>query len=180
MSNIWIRETEVLVAGRKIAEPDYRVNFTVNFDPDPDSDTTEIDILNLNHDTISQINKGKPIILNAGYRGDTGTIFSGINLHVYTEIEDNDRVLKIIAYDASDDFLNATVNKGYAKNTKASYIIKDALSKVGLEVGEINLKKDVTYKRGKYLFQLCDLEAVDRNSQDFTPIDDYSVWFANR
>lgn len=38
----------------------------------------------------------------------------------------------------------------------------------------------VTYKREKYLFPLCDLEAVDRNSQNFTLINDYSAWFANR
>lgn len=39
---------------------------------------------------------------------------------------------------------------------------------------------NVTYKGGKYSFPLGELEAVDRNSQNLTPVDDYSVWFVNR
>jgi len=38
----------------------------------------------------------------------------------------------------------------------------------------------VTYKRRKYSLPLCDLEVVDKDSTNFTPVDDYSVWFANR
>lgn len=38
----------------------------------------------------------------------------------------------------------------------------------------------VTYKAGKYSLPLCDLEAVGGNSQNFTPVDDYSVRYANR
>lgn len=38
----------------------------------------------------------------------------------------------------------------------------------------------VTYKGGKYPFPLCDLEAVDRDSQNFTLVGDYSMWFASR
>jgi len=38
----------------------------------------------------------------------------------------------------------------------------------------------VTYKKRRYSFPLCDLEAVDRNSENFIPVDDYSMWFANR
>jgi len=38
----------------------------------------------------------------------------------------------------------------------------------------------VTYKKRRYSFPLCDLEVVDRNSENFIPVDDYSIWFANR
>lgn len=38
----------------------------------------------------------------------------------------------------------------------------------------------VTYKKRKFSFPLCDLEVVDKDSENFTPIHDYSMWFANR
>ncbi|HVI39969.1 MAG TPA: calcium-binding protein [Anaerovoracaceae bacterium] len=38
----------------------------------------------------------------------------------------------------------------------------------------------VTYKGGKYSFPLFDLEVVDKNSVNYTLVDDFSVWFANR
>ena len=35
--------------------------------------------------------------------------------------------------------------------------------------------------RGRlYVFPLCDLEAVNQNTADYTLVDDYAVWFANR
>ena len=34
--------------------------------------------------------------------------------------------------------------------------------------------------RKSYHFPLCDLEVVDESSPNFQPVDDYSVWFANR
>ena len=35
--------------------------------------------------------------------------------------------------------------------------------------------------RGRlYVFPLCDLEAVNENTADYTLVDDYAVWFANR
>lgn len=37
----------------------------------------------------------------------------------------------------------------------------------------------VIYKERKYSLPLCDLEAVDRDYENFTLVDDYSVWFAN-
>ncbi|MEN8906234.1 MAG: calcium-binding protein [Clostridiales bacterium] len=39
---------------------------------------------------------------------------------------------------------------------------------------------NVTYKRSKYNFPLCDVEVVDKKSKNFGLIYDYSVWFANR
>lgn len=38
----------------------------------------------------------------------------------------------------------------------------------------------VSYKKIKYSFPLCDLETVDKDSDNFSAVDDYSMWFANR
>lgn len=39
---------------------------------------------------------------------------------------------------------------------------------------------DITYGRKRYVFPLCDLNALDKNSKNYTPVKDYCVWFANR
>lgn len=31
-----------------------------------------------------------------------------------------------------------------------------------------------------YYFPLCDLSTIDKNSSNYKPLDDYSVWFSNR
>jgi hypothetical protein len=39
---------------------------------------------------------------------------------------------------------------------------------------------DIRIGRRKYVFPLCDLEAVDKESLNYQLTDDYAVWFANR
>jgi len=39
---------------------------------------------------------------------------------------------------------------------------------------------ELRYGRNKYALPLCDLEVVDKDSPNYQPVDDYSVWFANR
>jgi Calcium binding len=39
---------------------------------------------------------------------------------------------------------------------------------------------DVRQGRKRYVFPLCDLEAVDKRSRNYQPVNDYVVWFANR
>jgi len=39
---------------------------------------------------------------------------------------------------------------------------------------------DVQYGRKDFVFPLCDLTVRDRKSANYTPVQDYCVWFANR
>lgn len=39
---------------------------------------------------------------------------------------------------------------------------------------------NIRTKGGDYTFPLCDLKAIDQNSPNYQPLDDYDVWFANR
>jgi hypothetical protein len=38
----------------------------------------------------------------------------------------------------------------------------------------------VKHGRRKYIWELCDLEVVDKASKNYQLVDDYAVWFANR
>jgi hypothetical protein len=149
MSNLFMRQTEVLTGGLSLSEPNYSIYFKVDFDYDINADKGQIEIKNLSNETMNSIRKGKNIILNAGYEGDTGTIFAGVIQTVKTTSEDGERTTTITALDANEQLLTANINKGYAKGTKASAIIRDALKDVGLEIGSFTLKKDITYLRGK-------------------------------
>jgi len=149
MPKLFIRQTEVLVAGIKFAEPNYTINFKTNFDYDEDPNEGEIEILNLTNDTISKIEKGQDIILNAGYKDDVGTIFAGAIEKAELKVNFPDRTLKISAYEASESYLNTNISKSYTAGTKASYIIKDLLGTVGLEIGYFQLSNDITYLSGK-------------------------------
>jgi len=39
---------------------------------------------------------------------------------------------------------------------------------------------DVQYGRRSFVFPLCDLTVLDKQSANYTPVQDYCVWFANR
>ena len=39
---------------------------------------------------------------------------------------------------------------------------------------------ELNHERRKYDFPLCDLEVIAKDSPNYHPVDDYSVWFVNR
>ena len=39
---------------------------------------------------------------------------------------------------------------------------------------------NVQYGRKRFVFHMCDLDVRDRKSANYTPVQDYCVWFANR
>jgi hypothetical protein len=39
---------------------------------------------------------------------------------------------------------------------------------------------EVSFKGKKYHFPICDLQAIDKKSTNYVPLDDYCIWFANR
>lgn len=147
----FMRQAEVLIEGMSFTEPDYRIYFKINFDTDLTADKGQIEIHNLSSESIANISKGTNVILNAGYLNDVGTIYAGSVQSVKTTFDGGERTTTIKALDANDQILNGTVNKSYAPGVKASYIIMDMLSSIGLEIGAFNLANDITYINGKVL-----------------------------
>ena len=149
MSDLFLRRAQVLVAGVAIDYPPMSIEFRVDFDDDPEPNMAEVILYNLTADTINRIKKGSPIILNTGYKGNTGTIFVGTVESAVTTKDGPDRLTRIKAGDASDRWLKITVSKTFKAGTKASQVIRDIAGGFGLEVGEIKLVEDVTYTNGK-------------------------------
>ena len=65
--------------------------------------------------------------------------------------------------------------KGPLRNADSVKVLK--IAGVDMRYGVL---VTVRYRWRKYSFPLCDLDATDQKSENYQPLRDYSVWFANR
>lgn len=121
--------------------------FDIPFDDDTEADEAEIVVYNVSDLTIQNIKKDSPITVTAGYRDDTGIIFSGIISKVRSYYSGEDRVTEIYAIDRAE--LKERELKddiSYAGGTPASRILQDLVGQVGLPVAIFAPKRDYVYK----------------------------------
>jgi hypothetical protein len=149
MGNLFGRNIELFISDKKYTNKDFDINFDVKFDDDPEPNLSAVEIYNLSQETISNIKKGSKIILNAGYQKDIGTILLGVVEEHSTAIERTDKLTRLYVGDASNKWLNTTVNKSFKTGIKASQVLRDTLQGFGLEIGEISLANDIVYTNGK-------------------------------
>ena len=128
---------------------DLYFKFTVPFEDSEKLGTATIEAYNLSPATRNSIKKGMPIILNAGYEGDIGAIFTGKVSQVSDKHSGTEVITTIAAAEALEEWLSKEVNKTYTAGSKASAIVKDLLNIFGLEVGTMELAVDKEYPRGK-------------------------------
>ena len=148
MSNLFMRNTEVIIGTRKWNSPPLDIEFNVKFDTDSIPNEAECTIYNLSQDSINNIKKGLNITINAGYGGDIGTILNGVVTDVKTERSGLDIATKIKALNVTGQYLNRWVHKVYKAGTTADFIIKDLLMIVGIKPNQLSLQENVVYKRG--------------------------------
>ena len=120
--------------------------FDIPFDDDTEADEAEIIVYNISDTTIQNIKRDAQISVTAGYGDDTGIIFSGIISKVRSYYSGNDRVTEIYAIDPAVLKERELKSKSYAKGTKASKILQDLISQVGIPVAVFAPKRDHTYK----------------------------------
>lgn len=149
MMRFWIREVNLKAGDKEFTGDKFDIDFRVPFSTKEEPDISEVKIYNLSQNSIQSIGAKAYAILNAGYKGDVGNILSGKIENISTVWEGVDKVTVLKVSDGGFEWRNATVNKTYQAGTKASYIMADLASILGLEVGEISPKKDITYKLGK-------------------------------
>ena len=123
--------------------------FEIPFKDSEELQTVTFKVYNLSEGTRNNIQKGTPIILNAGYEGDIGTIFVGAANAAGSEKSGTDWITEISATTALEEWLGKTINKSYLPDTTAKNIVLDLLTIFGLEIGRFELVEDVTYPRGR-------------------------------
>lgn len=120
------------------------VEFTVPFDDDMEPNEAEIIVYNLSDNTIKNLKKDASISIEAGYKGDTGVLFSGYISKITTKHEGVDKVTTIKALDDIKD--HSVESIAFAAGTKASYILRQLINKTGIPVAAFVVRRDHTYK----------------------------------
>ena len=147
--NALFRRNIIVQTGNvSINSDDLDLEFDVEFDDDTEANESEIILYNLSDTTIQNIKKGEKVTLTAGYKEDTGIILSGFISHVKTVFDDLDKVTTVKVIDSVDRIERKIENLAYAKGSKASTILNDLLTKVGLPVAKFSIKRDYVYKDG--------------------------------
>ena len=125
---------------------DFDMEFDIPFDDDTIANEAEFIVYNLTDSTANKFKVNNSIAMTAGYGDDTGVIFEGYISKVKTVREGVDRKTTIYAVDDVKYTPQTMTEKTYSKGTKASYILKDLLSRFNLPIEVFKPKRDHTYE----------------------------------
>lgn len=128
---------------------DFFFEFEVPFDDTTTVQTATVKIHNLSAATRNSIKKDQPMIINAGYEGDIGSIFVGKISACSHQHSGTEWITSVSAMSAMEEWLNSKVSKSYKQGTTAQEIVSDLLNILGVEIGEFSLKENKVYDRGK-------------------------------
>ena len=141
---VWGSVATVKCNGLTISSEDLDMEFVVPFDDDMEPNEAEIIVYNLSANTVSKLKNKEKITIEAGYKGDTGVIFSGYVSKVSTTYSGADKATTIYAL---DDVSTKTVKEvTFQKGRKASYILKYLLNLTKTPIAVFKVARDHTYK----------------------------------
>lgn len=127
-----------------ISSKELDIEFTIPFDDDMEANEAEIIVYNLSENTINNLKNKSEISIEAGYKNDTGVIFKGSISKVSTRYEGADKITIIKCLD--DASKKSVENLSFAKNTKASCILKTLVDKTGIPIAVFKMRRDHTYE----------------------------------
>ncbi|MBS5725083.1 MAG: hypothetical protein KHW59_04785 [Clostridiales bacterium] len=140
------RRAEIQCGNLTLDSEQFDFEFEVPFDDDTEANECTITIYNLTKNTIDVFRYNSKITITAGYKGDTGVVFSGYISKVTTKKEGTDKVTTIYALDDMDLQERDIVDVTYAAGTTASYILRDLISRISLPLAVFSVRRDWTYK----------------------------------
>lgn len=111
--------------------------------------TNEVEIIVWNIDDLKtgrNFRYDEPITLTAGYRGDTGVLFSGRLTRAVSRWVGADKKTTLYAVDGKSLKERSADNIAYRAGVKASYILKDLLGRLKLPIAVFQTKQDHIYK----------------------------------
>ena len=145
----WIRAATLVIGHNKYSLENMDFSFEIPFEDTDEPPVATIKVTNLAASTRAGIKRNDPVILNAGYEGDLGCLLVGKVVGLTHKQSNVDWVSTFTVQPCADEILGSRINKTYAKNTKASVIIRDLLNIFGVEVAKCELSKDKVYPRGR-------------------------------
>ena len=124
----WKRQATLQIGSKRFGMDDLYFKFTVPFEDSEKLGTATIEAYNLSPATRNSIKKGMPIILNAGYEGDIGAIFTGKVSQVSDKHSGTEVITTIAAAEALEEWLSKEVNKTYTAGSKGK--VKNVLTEI--------------------------------------------------
>lgn len=118
------RKAEVIVEDWKVNYPELYLEAEINFKNDSESNMGMIKLYNLSDKSIKKLKKDKLITLNAGYKGDVGSLLPGVILKTTTNYDATDKVTEVIVGDGTAKWLNSTINKTWKAGISSDKIVK--------------------------------------------------------
>ena len=147
ITGMYMRELQVSAGGKTIDGSTLDVSFEVPFDDDLEADEAEIVVYNLSQDTLNNLKYNSPISITAGYKGNTGVIFSGYISKVTSERDGIDLKTTIKALDSMKLKERKIKSKSYSAGATASKILKDLVKETGLTIAVFKTKKDQSFSK---------------------------------
>lgn len=148
MSKLFMRKCVLETGNLKIDNSNLDITFSVPFDDDLEANIAEITVLNLTKETISSIKKGNKLSITAGYETDVGVISNAVITSVKTTKDGSNKVTTIKTRDGVNLGEKKVKKTTFAKNTKASKILKTLAKSTGMNIAKMVLPTDVTYTKG--------------------------------
>lgn len=129
-----------------IKNSDLDIEFDISFDDDTEANESEVVIYNLTTTTCNKLKRNQKVTLEAGYNKDTGIILNGYISKKITIQEGVDKKTTLYIIDNNQLKEKKIESISFKKGSKASYILKTLINKVGLPLGAFKIKRDYTYK----------------------------------
>lgn len=159
------RKTVVAFAGREYNSDEIDINFTVDFDTDPEPNVAEVEIYNVSGSTIALVEKGQYATLSAGYVPDIGIIASGTIEDFEVEVNGPENILRLYIGDGASSWGSARIQRTFAPGTRASTVMKALTAGLALETGAITPENDIQYPYG-IAFDTSVAQAIRRVAED--------------
>lgn len=144
----WIRSANMQIGPYRYNLDGMEFSFDCPFEDSDEPGTCEATITNLSEQTRHSIVRHHPLIINAGYEGDTGLIFKGAITSFSSRLEGTEWVTSMTAIEVEEDWTTKQVNKSYKEDSTAIAIVRDLCNIFGVEVARLELP-DKNYPRGR-------------------------------
>lgn len=147
--SFWLRDAALTIGHKKYSLDGLDFKFEIPFEDSDEPPVATVTVTNLSLSTRANIKKNDPVVLNAGYKGDIGCILIGKVVGLKHKQSNVDWTSTLTVQPCADEILGRLINKTYAKNSKASAIVRDLLNIFGVEVAKCELSDDKSYPRGR-------------------------------
>ena len=126
--------------------PNFHMEWSYKVENDNSPSILEITVFNLSDTNINSVKINQACVFQFGYNGDIGVLCEGYVKQLETE-KGVDKQTKITILEANLKY-NTQIVVGYAKNTTASYILKDICGNNGFYIKKLDLITDFRFETG--------------------------------